>query len=371
VARIATTHTGSLPRPPELAERILAFDRGGDTDRAALEAAVERAIDDVVRKQVDLGIDIVSDGEFSKVSYVTYVKERLTGFNGPPGNPMGRRPEREEFPDFERSGPAPIQFPTNNAPVELRDPAAVRRDVAVFTAAAAGSAAAGRFMTAASPGVIDTFMPSVYYASERDYLTALAAAMLDEYRTIVAAGLVLQVDCPDLAMARHTRFGHLTDAEFIDVARMHLDVLAGVLDQLPRDQLRLHLCWGNYEGPHNHDIPLADIIDLVLAMPVGAISFEAANPRHAHEWQVFTRVTLPDTMTLVPGVIDTCTNFIEHPQLVAERLRHFVDIVGPDRVIASTDCGFGTAVGMRRVAPSIAWAKLESMVEGARLASAR
>ena len=224
-------------------------------------------------------------------------------------------------------------------------------------------------MTSASPGVIDTFMPSVYYATEREYLEALAEAMFDEYRTIVDAGYVLQIDCPDLAMSRNTRFGDLSDAQFIDTARMHLDVLAKVLSRLPSDKLRLHLCWGNFEGPHNHDVPLSDIIDMVLAMPVGGVSFEAANPRHAHEWQVFKRVSVPDNMTLIPGVIDTVTNFIEHPELVAERLLHFVDIVGPDRVIASTDCGFGTAVGMRRVPPSIAWAKLAAMVEGAGIAS--
>jgi 5-methyltetrahydropteroyltriglutamate--homocysteine methyltransferase len=193
--------------------------------------------------------------------------------------------------------------------------------------------------------------------------------MFDEYRTIVDAGFILQVDCPDLAMSRNTRFANRSDSQFIDTARMHLDVLAGVLARLPAERLRLHLCWGNFEGPHNHDVPLSDIIDMVLAMPVGGVSFEAANPRHAHEWQVFKRVNVPAQITLIPGVIDTCTNFIEHPDLVAERVLHFVDCVGPERVIASTDCGFGTAVGMRRVAPSIAWAKLDSLVEGARIAS--
>jgi 5-methyltetrahydropteroyltriglutamate--homocysteine methyltransferase len=370
MTRIQTTHTGSLPRPAELAALILESDRGALAEEGRLQAAIGKAVRDVVRKQVDVGIDIVSDGEYSKASYVTYVKERLTGFDGPPRNPMGRRVERDEFPDYERSGPAPIQFPTANGPITLQDPEAVRRDVATFKAAAAETAPASLFMTAASPGVIDTFMPSTYYASEREYLVALGEAMFDEYRTIVEAGMALQIDCPDLAMARNTRFADLSDAEFIDVARMHLDVLATLLSRLPSKQLRLHLCWGNFEGPHNHDIPLSDIIDLVVAMPVGAISFEAANPRHAHEWKVFNHVSVPPDMKLIPGVIDTCTNFIEHPDLVAERLLHFVDVVGSDRVIAGTDCGFGTAVGMRRVAPSIAWAKLETMVEGARRASA-
>jgi 5-methyltetrahydropteroyltriglutamate--homocysteine methyltransferase len=368
MTEIRTTHTGSLPRPPELADLMLKFDRG-ELAASDIERAVEQAIRDVVRKQVDTGIDIVSDGEYSKASYVTYVKERLTGFDGPPRNPLGRRVERDEFPDYERSGPAPIQFPTGNGPVKLRDANGVRRDVAALKAAAAAAAPAGMFMTSASPGVIDTFMPSTYYASEREYLEALGDAMLDEYRTIVESGCILQVDCPDLAMSRNTRFAELSDTEFIDTARMHLDVLAGVLSRLPAERVRLHLCWGNFEGPHNHDLPLSDIIDMVLAMPVGGVSFEAANPRHAHEWQVFNHTRIPDGMTLIPGVIDTCTNFIEHPDLVAERLLHFVDSVGAERVLASTDCGFGTAVGMRRVAPSIAWAKLAAMVEGARIAS--
>lgn len=369
MADIKTTHTGSLPRPPELAELIVKFDRGEPIDAAALQRAVERATRDVVRKQVDTGIDIVSDGEFSKVSYVTYVKERLSGFNGPPRNPLAGRPSRDEFPDYDRAGPAAIQFPTNDGAVHLRSPEAVRRDVATFKAAAEEARPAGMFLTSASPGVIDTFMPTTYYGSEREYLQALADAMFDEYRTIVDAGCTLQVDCPDLAMSRTMRFADLTDTQFIDTARMHLDVLAGVLARLPREQIRLHLCWGNFEGPHNHDVPLSDIIDMVLAMPVGGVSFEAANPRHAHEWQVFKHVTVPDDMTLIPGVIDTCTNYIEHPDLVAERVLHFVDSVGATRVIASTDCGFGTAVGLRRVAPSIAWAKLASMVEGTRIAS--
>jgi 5-methyltetrahydropteroyltriglutamate--homocysteine methyltransferase len=334
-----------------------------------LQDAIAKAVTDVVRRQVEIGIDIVSDGEYSKASYVTYVKERLSGFDGAPRNPLPRRTEREEFPDYDRTGPAPIQFPTNNAPVSLRDRNAVRHDVETFKAAAQQAKANGLFMTAASPGVIDTFMPSTYYASEREYLAALGEAMFDEYSAIVDAGITLQVDCPDLAMSRNSRFSDLSDSQFIDTARMHLDVLKGVLSRFPPERLRLHLCWGNFEGPHNHDVPLGDIIDMVLAMPVGAISFEAANPRHEHEWTVFRRVNIPSGMKLIPGVIDTCTNFIEHPELVAQRLARYIDAVGPERVIAGTDCGFGTAIGMRRVAPSIAWAKLQTMVEGARLAS--
>jgi 5-methyltetrahydropteroyltriglutamate--homocysteine methyltransferase len=258
-----------------------------------------------------------------------------------------------------------VQFPTCDGPVELRDPSQVRRDIGTLQAALAQAHHAQGFMSAASPGVIETFMPTSYYASDRAYLEALATAMADEYHAIVGAGLILQIDCPDLAMSRTTRFAALSDREFRALASMHIEMLNRAIDGLPRDRTRLHLCWGNYEGPHNHDIPLRDILDVALEANVGGLSFEAANPRHEHEWKVFEDASLPDDLVLIPGVIDTCTNYIEHPELVAQRIRHFVDIVGPERVIASTDCGFGTSVGPRHVAPSIAWAKLGSLVEGA------
>ncbi len=277
---------------------MIEFDEGRQTDLDELYAAVQVATADVVKRQVDTGLDVVSDGEFGKISYATYVKERLTGFDGRQRSVLPRGPETEEFPDFDRGGTAVIAFPTNSGPVTLRDPAAVRRDVANLKAALAPGQAA--FMSAASPGVIDTFMPTTYYASDRQYLSDLAQAMKDEYATVVDAGFDLQVDCPDLAMSRSTRFGQLTDAEFLDVVQMHLDVLSDVLRDLPRERVRLHVCWGNYEGPHNHDIPLADIVDMVFAAPVGGISFEAANPRHAHEWQVFERISVPDHVTLDP-----------------------------------------------------------------------
>ncbi|MBV9582186.1 MAG: cobalamin-independent methionine synthase II family protein [Chloroflexi bacterium] len=368
MTRILTTHTGSLPRPAGLGQLMIEFDEGRLASTDALYAAVTQATLDIVKRQREVGIDIVSDGEFGKISYATYVKERLTGFDGSQRRALARGPETDEFPDFARGGAAVIEFPTNSGPVTLRDPAAVRRDVANLQAALGDSNQAA-FMTAASPGVIDTFMPTTYYASDRQYLTDLAQAMQDEYTTIVNAGFVLQVDCPDLAMSRISRFAQLSDAEFLDVVQMHLDVLAEVLRDLPRDQLRLHLCWGNYEGPHNHDVPLGDIIGMVFEAPVGAVSFEAANPRHAHEWALFKRISVPPHMTLVPGVINTCTNYVEHPELVAELLLHFADAVGPERVVASTDCGFGTAVRAAGVPPSIAWAKLASLVEGARIAS--
>ncbi|HET6316853.1 MAG TPA: cobalamin-independent methionine synthase II family protein, partial [Chloroflexota bacterium] len=324
---------------------------------------------EVVRRQVDLGIDIVSDGEYGKASYAGYVKERLTGFDGEPRRTFGNNPENRDFPDWVRSTTPRVTFPSNNGPVTLRERSAVRRDIANLSAALEGLSPTGVFMTAASPGVVDTFMPSSYYVTERDFLRAIADAMRDEYQAIVEAGFILQIDCPDLAMSRHTRFADRSDAEFRDTARMHIETLSQALAGLPRERVRLHMCWGNYEGPHNHDIPLADVIEIAMDAPVGGISIEAANPRHAHEWRVFQDVPLPEGVTLIPGVIDSCTNYVEHPELVAERIVRFAEVVGRERVIASTDCGFGTSVGPRHVAPSVAWAKLGSLVEGARIAS--
>jgi 5-methyltetrahydropteroyltriglutamate--homocysteine methyltransferase len=366
-SRILTTHAGSLPRPTDLVELILKVDRGELTEVARLQQRIAQATADVVQRQVQLGIDIPSDGEYSKASYATYVRQRLTGFNGPPRNP---NPVSNEFPDWVRSHSSPVQFPTCDGPVELRDPSQVRQDTRTLQTALQQAGHSQAFMSAASPGVIETFMPTTYYPSDRAYLEALAAAMADEYRAIVDAGFVLQIDCPDLAMSRTMRFSNLSDDEFRSLASLHVEVLNRAIAGLPRSQTRLHLCWGNYEGPHNHDIPLREILDVALEANVGALSFEAANPRHEHEWTVFQGRALPGDLILIPGVIDTCTNYVEHPELVAQRVRRFADIVGPQRVIAGTDCGFGTSVGPRHVAPSIAWAKLASLVEGAALASA-
>ncbi len=364
--RILTTHTGSLPRPLDLAELMLLHDAGQLTDIEVLRGRIASATVEVVKHQADIGIDILNDGEFSKVSYAGYVKERLSGFDG---EPRRRDLVDPEFPDWERPFRPPVRYPTNNAPVSLVDPGSVRRDIANLKTAVQGVPHTGVFMTAASPGVIDTFMPSTFYASEEEYLQALGSAMRDEYRAIVDAGFILQVDCPDLAMSRTLRFSTLSLSEFQEVARMHVAVLNSVLEGLPRERLRLHLCWGNFAGPHTRDVPLSAILDIALLARVGGLSFEAANPRHAHEWKTFRDVELPDDLVLIPGVIDSCTTYVEHPDLVAERVGHFVDIVGPERVIASSDCGFGTSVGPRDVPPSIAWAKLQAMVEGARLAS--
>jgi 5-methyltetrahydropteroyltriglutamate--homocysteine methyltransferase len=367
--RIPTTHTGSLPRPPELAERMLEYSNGTEKNPPGLWQQVAEATIEVVRRQAEIGLDIVSDGEYGKASYAGYVKERLTGFDGEPRGRMAPIPEVNEFPDWVRSTPPRVTFPTNNGPVTLRDASAVQRDIANLKAALQHVQGVEGFMTAASPGVVDTFMPSSYYATEDEYLKAVADAMRDEYRGIVDAGFVLQIDCPDLAMSRHTRFSDRSFEQFKETARMHIAVLNASLEGLPAERMRLHTCWGNYEGPHNHDVELKDILDILLGARVGAISIEAANPRHAHEWKVFENVKLPPGVKLVPGVIDSCTNYVEHPELVAERLVRFASVVGRDNVIASTDCGFGTSVGPRHVAPSVAWAKLASLVEGARMAS--
>jgi 5-methyltetrahydropteroyltriglutamate--homocysteine methyltransferase len=364
--RILTTHTGSLPRPPDLNEMMMKHDAGllQDSDQVALRERVASATAEVVTRQAEIGIDVLNDGEYGKVSYTGYVKERLTGFLG---EPRQRSLEDSEFPDWVRTNRPPVRYPTNNGPVELRDPNGAQLDIANLQAAVTGVAHRDVFMSAASPGVVDTFMPSTYYATDEEYLRAVGNAMRAEYRAIVEAGFILQVDCPDLAMSRTLRFAHLSQDDFRQVAAMHVRVLNDALEGLPRDRLRLHLCWGNFAGPHIHDIPLEAILDIALQARVGGLSFEAANPRHAHEWKVFKNVALPDDLVLIPGVIDSCTNYVEHPELVAERLGHFVDIVGSDRVMAGTDCGFGTSIGARDVPPSIAWAKLQAMVDGARL----
>ena len=367
--RILTTHTGSLPRPADLVELILRRDAGDLDDLQQLYDRVVTATAEVVQLQIALGIDIPSDGETGKASYATYVKERLTGFDGAPRPPLASI-YTADFPDWHRRDASTVEFPTCDGPVTLKDPGGVRRDVATFKAALATVPPTAAFMSAASPGVIETFLPNTYYPNDRAFLVDVAAAMRDEYQTIVDAGFILQVDCPDLAMSRTLRFADLTDQEFLAVARMHVEVLNQALAGLPRARIRLHLCWGNFEGPHTRDIPLDAVLDIALDAQVGGLSFEAANPRHAHEWRVFRHRPLPADLVLIPGVIDSCTNYVEHPELVAERLGRFADLVGPDRVIAGTDCGFGTSAGRLVVAPSVAWAKLRSLVEGARLASA-
>jgi 5-methyltetrahydropteroyltriglutamate--homocysteine methyltransferase len=372
VDRILTTHTGSLPRPDDLTQAMFAREEGVPVDPAALAARIRSAVAQVVRKQAEVGVDVISDGEFSKPSYATYVKDRLAGFGGA-SHPLQYR-DLVDFPGMARRvfgdpGRARRKTPACTAPIALRDGEAARADVANLQAALAQVEAREAFLSAASPGVISLFFRNDHYPSHETYLFAIAEAMKHEYETVAGAGLVLQVDCPDLAMGRHIQFADLSVEEFRKMARLHLEALDYALARVPPEQARIHLCWGNYEGPHHYDVPLSDIIDLVFAARPAAVSFEAANPRHAHEWRVFESVKVPGGKVIVPGVIDSTTNFIEHPVLIADRITRYARLVGRENVIAGSDCGFGTWVGQAAVDPDIVWAKLGSLAEGARLAS--
>jgi 5-methyltetrahydropteroyltriglutamate--homocysteine methyltransferase len=367
--RILTTHTGSLPRPPELTAGLERRDRGEGAN-GELGTRIREAVSDVVRRQVEAGVSVVNDGEASKIGYSTYVTERLDGFGGQsePGPPPA---DLEDFPEYMQSvmGRRLPAMPACVGPLSYRDPSAVRGDIANLKAALEGVEVEDAFMSAASPGVIALFLQNQHYPSHEDYLAALADAMKAEYDEIHRAGLVLQLDCPDLASTRH-RYGESLE-EFRSRVKLHIEALDHATRDIPGEDMRLHLCWGNYEGPHHRDVPLRDVIDLVLEARPAAISLEAANPRHAHEWAVFEEVKLPDGKVLVPGVLDSTTNFVEHPELVAQRLVQYARLVGRENVIASSDCGFATFASSPTVHPSITWAKLRAMADGARLASNR
>jgi 5-methyltetrahydropteroyltriglutamate--homocysteine methyltransferase len=369
--RILTTHTGSLPRPADLTRMMFAREEGVPVDAAALAARIRSAVAEVVGRQRQAGLDVVNDGEMSKPSYATYVKDRLHGFGGT-SHPL-RYADVAEFPEINRRvmgdpGRSRRRSPACNGPIAVRDPRAVEQDVDNLRAAV-GAAGDGAFMTAASPGVISLFFRNEHYPSHEAYLFAIAEAMRHEYEAVVRGGFVLQLDCPDLGMGRHIQFADLSVDEFRKMARLHVEALNHALANVPPDRARLHLCWGNYEGPHHLDVPLADVIDIALASRTSAVSFEGANPRHEHEWRLFERIKLPPDTVIVPGVIDSTCNFIEHPDLVAERITRYARLVGRENVVASTDCGFGTWVGQAAVDPDIAWAKLASLAEGARRAT--
>jgi 5-methyltetrahydropteroyltriglutamate--homocysteine methyltransferase len=372
--RILTTHTGSLPRPKDLDQLIADKDTGAAVDAGAFDKRVAEAVTDVVASQLAVGVSVVSDGEMGKSGYSTYVKDRLNGFGGT-GRPLAVT-EMIEFPEVFESiaGDEAVgrmmNQPACDGPVSLRDADAVHKDIDNLKAAVKDAEPADVFMSAASPGVIAAFLSNAYYPTDEEYIFALADAMKPEYDAIASAGIVLQVDCPDLAMTR-AMLGNdvLTDEEFRDQIRMHVRALNHALRDIPPEQMRMHLCWGNGEWPHITDIPLASIIDIVLeARPTGLV-FEAANPRHEHEWKVWKDIRLPDGKVLIPGVLDTTTNFVEHPELVAERIIRFAEIVGRENVIAGTDCGFGTFAGFYTVKPRVTWLKLASMAEGAQIAS--
>jgi 5-methyltetrahydropteroyltriglutamate--homocysteine methyltransferase len=370
--RFLCTHTGSLPRPDDIVRTMFAKEEGVPIDAAALQARIREAVAEIVGKQRAAGIDIVNDGELSKPSYATYVKDRLSGFGGE-SHPLTYQ-DLVAFPDLARRvfgdpGRARRKTPGCTGQVAARDEEAARTDAANLNAALAGSQAAEGFLSAASPGLVSLFFHNGYYGSHEAYLEAIAEAMRPEYETVADSGLILQIDCPDLAMGRHIQYAELSTPEFRKKAQLHIEALNHALRNIPADRLRLHLCWGNYEGPHHCDVPLRDIIELIFtAKPMG-LSFEAANPRHAHEWTVFETVKLPENKVLIPGVLESKTNFIEHPELVAQRLARFARLVGRENVIAGSDCGYGTWVGQAAVDPAVVWAKFAAMAEGCRLAT--
>ena len=372
--RILTTHVGSLPRPPELKELLVRKDQSQPYDTAALDRLTRQAVFDIVKCQAQTGIDIVNDGEMSKPGYSTYVADRLSGFSG--HEPAKPRLDTRDHPNFlaayERmTGANVARRAVCVGPVAVRDRAPLEHDLANLKDALAQVQVAEGFMTAASPGLVPVFQTNRHYPSHEAYVEAIAAAMQDEYEAIVKAGFVLQLDCPDLAMARHTSFQELGEAEFLKRAAFHVDALNNALRNVPADCARIHICWGNYEGPHDHDIAFAKVAPILVKAKPQALVVEAANPRHAHEWTVWQEVKLPDDKILIPGVLDTSTNYVEHPELVAQRVCQFADIVGRERVIAGTDCGFGTFAGYGKIDPDIAFKKLGAMVEGAAIASKR
>src|SRR5215469_14660998 len=368
--RFLTTHTGSLPRPESLIRTMYAKEEGVPVDRIGLAAEIRAAVRDVVAKQRRAGIDLVNDGEMSKPSYATYIKDRLAGFGGT-GNTFVYQ-DLAAFPNlakrvFGDPGRSRRKTPACNAPISVQDAAAAKSDVDTLREAAAG--AAGMLMSAASPGVISLFFRNDHYPSQEAYLFAIAEAMRGEYEAIAAAGITVQIDCPDLAMGRHIQYADLSVAEFRNRARLHVEALNHALAAVPPERARMHLCWGNYEGPHHCDVPLAEIIDVIFTAKPAGLSFEAANPRHAHEWKLFETVKLPEGKLLIPGVIESKTNFIEHPELIAQRIGRYAALVGRENVVGGSDCGYGTWVGQAAVDPQIVWAKLAALAEGARIAS--
>jgi 5-methyltetrahydropteroyltriglutamate--homocysteine methyltransferase len=373
VDRILTSHVGSLPRTQAVTEVLFARAGGKAADTAG-DAVITGAVADVVKRQVGIGLDVVSDGEMSKISYATYISERLTGFDGDTPREPGQ--DLVEYPGLltklaERGATAKYRRPRCVGEIGIKDLEPLRKDLANMRAAVDASQPADAFLNAASPGVVALFQPNDFYPNQDDYLEALAEGMRVEYEAIVAAGFLVQVDAPDLAMGRHTMYRSRSVEEFLELAAMHIEVLNHALRNIPAGKARMHVCWGNYEGPHHHDIPLAQLLPVVVKAKPQALLFEAANPRHAHEWTVFRDTDVPEDKILIPGVLSTTTNYIEHPLLVAERLERFADIVGRERVIAGTDCGFGTFGGFGPVEPEIAYRKLASLVEGAQIASSR
>lgn len=372
--RILTTHVGSLPRSQAVTDLVFAAERGDPVNASEFEQVVTHAVDEVVRRQVSVGIDLVSDGEMSKISYATYIKDRITGFDGDcPRTPPA---DLEAFPRFlerlAKSGGTPTyRRPRCVGPVAPKTLAPLEADVRAFQAAVAKHRPAGTFMNAASPGTIALFQPNDHYPTQDSYLEALAEAMRPEYEAIVAAGLILQLDSPDLGLGRHMTYKDRTEAGYVTLAGTHVEVLNHALRNIPADKVRMHICWGNYEGPHTHDVELSVILPTVLKAKPAGLLFETSNPRHQHDWNSFVELAdlIPEEKVLIPGVIDSTTNFVEHPKVVAERIERFAGIVGRERVIAGTDCGFSTFAGFGAVDEDIVYTKLEALAQGAVLAS--
>ncbi len=372
--RILTTHVGSLPRPPELKQLLVRKDQGEAYDKDELARLVRQAVADIVQRQAAVGVDIVNDGEMSKPGYSTYIADRLTGFAG--HQPAKPRLDTRDHPNFmaayERmTGSNVARRAVCVGPIAWHDREPLKQDIANLGAALAQTKVTEGFMTAASPGLVPVFQTNSHYLSHEAYVEAIADAMQEEYEAIAGAGFVLQLDCPDLAMARHTSFQDLSETDFLKRAAFHVEVLNHALRNVPGDRARIHICWGNYEGPHDHDIPFAKVAPILVKAKPQALVIEAANPRHAHEWTVWQETKLPDDKILIPGVLDTSTNYVEHPELVAERICRFADIVGRERVIAGSDCGFGTFAGYGKLDPDISFKKLAAMAQGAEIASRR
>jgi 5-methyltetrahydropteroyltriglutamate--homocysteine methyltransferase len=370
--RILTTHVGSLPRPQDVVDLIFAQDRGEPIDQAKFDATVQRAVDDVIRKQVEMGVDIPSDGEQSKISYATYIRHRLTGFEGDSARPTPQ--DLDDFPDYrdklvKEGHSATYKRPVCKGEIKVKSLEPVKEDIARMKSALAKANVSEGFMNSVSPGTVAVFQPNEYYPTHEAYMAAVAEGMRAEYEEIMKSGLLLQLDCPDLAMGRHSRFKNLDEAGFLRNAEIQVEALNHALANVAADRVRMHVCWGNYEGPHTHDIALTKILPIILKAKPMAFLLEGANPRHAHEWEVWKTHKLPADKVLVPGVVETTSNFVEHPEVVAQRIVRYAEVIGRERILAGSDCGFGTFAGFGPVHPSVGWMKLKSLSEGAAIAS--
>ena len=370
--RILTTHVGSLPRPQDVVDLLFAQDRGEAVDQAQFDATMKRGVADAIKKQQESGVDIVSDGETSKISYATYIRHRLTGFEGDSSRPTPQ--DLDDFPEYRdrlvaAGHSATYKRPVCKGPIKVKDLSALKKDIENMKAALATAKVTEGFMNSVSPGTIAVFQPNEYYPSHEAYLGALADAMRDEYEMIANSGLLLQLDCPDLAMGRHSRFKKLSDEEFLRYAEMQVEALNHALKNVPADRVRLHVCWGNYEGSHVHDMDCRKIFPIAVKVKPMALLVEGSNPRHEHEYQAWKDIKLPDDKVLVPGVIASSSNYVEHPEVVAMRLMNYANVVGRERVMAGTDCGFGTFAGFGAVYPAFCWMKMRSLAEGAAIAS--